>query len=379
MIDAPVAIGIIGCGNISEAYLGGGARSDLVRVKAVADLRMEAAEARAKAYGVEAMSIEGLLSDPDIEILVNLTVPLAHAEVDRAILDAGKHIYSEKPLAARFEDALEVMELAAAKGLCVGCAPDTFMGGAHQAARHAIDEGVIGKVVGGHVAVQSHGMESWHPNPAFFFKFGGGPVHDMGPYYITQLVNLLGPVRRVTAQASMGSPTRTVTSQPLAGTVIEVEVATTVNGVLGFESGANVSFAASWDVWKHERAPIELYGIEGSMLVPDPNFFGGEVLVSDRDGAWSQVDGSAHPFGLPNRKTNSGSMVADYRTVGLVDMACAMRAGRPHRASGELALHVLEVMDAFAKSSKEGRHVTMTTGCHRPASVPMGSGESVLV
>ena len=375
----PVSIGIIGCGHISDAYLTGGARSSLVQVKAIADLDMDVARAKAAAHGVRAESVDGLLADPDIEIVVNLTVPLAHAEVDRRILDAGKHVYSEKPLAASFAEGEAVMELAAREGLSVGCAPDTFMGGAHQAARRAIDEGVIGAVVAGHAAVQSHGMESWHPNPAFFFEHGGGPIHDIGPYYITQLVNLLGPVERVASHATKGFATRTVTSEPRRGTVIEVEVPTTVNGVLAFANGANLSITASWDVWKHDRRPMELYGTEGSMLVPDPNFFGGEVLVSERDGEWRAIDIGPHPFGAPTRKNNVGDDIADYRMIGLVDMAVALRAGRDFRASGARALHVLEVMEALLRSSAEGRHIELETVCTRPEPVPQGTDERVFL
>ncbi len=220
------------------------------------------------------MPVDALLADPDIEIVINLTVPLAHGPVSRQIITAGKHVYSEKPLAARFTEAQALMLAAAGRGVRVGCAPDTFLGAAHQACRRAIDAGRIGRPIAGAAAVLSHGMEHWHPNPEFFFKRGGGPIHDIGPYYVTQLVNLLGPVTRVTAQASTASPTRTVTSEPRRGQVIEVEVPTTVNGVLSFASGANVSLTASWDVWKHMRLPFEIYGSEGSMLVPDPNFFG---------------------------------------------------------------------------------------------------------
>jgi predicted dehydrogenase len=220
-------------------------------------------------------------------------------------------------------------------------------------------------------------MEHWHPNPEFFFKRGGGPVLDIGPYYVTQLVNVLGPVERVAAQATMGSATRTVSSEPLKGSVIQVEVPTTVNGLLSFANGASVTITTSWDVWKHQRAPFELYGTEGSMLVPDPNFFGGEPMVTTRDGDWMPIEISTHPFGKPNRQTQSGLRVADYRIVGVLDMAAAIRGNRKHRASGELAMHVLEVLDALERSSIEGRHVMIETPCERPEPVPRGEGEEV--
>ncbi|HTJ94694.1 MAG TPA: Gfo/Idh/MocA family oxidoreductase [Pararobbsia sp.] len=371
------AIGIIGCGNISDAYFKGAARSQLVKVKACADLRPEAAKAKAELYGVQALSVEALLADPEIEIVINLTVPAAHAPVCMQVLNAGKHVYLEKPLSAQFAAAREVIALADAKGLRVGCAPDTFFGASHQAARRAIDEGRIGQAVGGTVAVLSHGMEHWHPNPEFFFKPGGGPILDLGPYYITQLVNMLGPVARVSGITTIGNPVRVVTSEPLKGTKIEVEVPTSVNGLLEFANGANVTLSASWDVWRHQREPIEIYGTEGSLLVPDPNFFGGTPKISERDGDWKAIDITAHPFGVNNRTKGNGDPVADYRIVGVLDMATAIQQGRAHRASGKLALHVLEVLEAFERSSNEGRHIVIESQCERPAAVPLGTGEEV--
>ncbi|MEM7443732.1 MAG: Gfo/Idh/MocA family oxidoreductase [Pseudomonadota bacterium] len=374
----PVAIGIIGCGNISDSYFKGAATSKLVTVKACADLKHELAVEKAETYGSTAVSVDDLLADKDISIVINLTVPLAHAQVSRQILEAGKHVYTEKPLAAEFKDAKAVLELADRKGLRVGSAPDTFMGAAHQAARRAIDDGKIGRVVAGAAAVISHGMEHWHPNPSFFYKPGGGPILDIGPYYITQLVNLLGPVARVTAVATRGLSTRTVTSEPLAGSTIDVEIATNVNGILDFVSGANVTLTATWDVWKHEKLPFEIYGTEGSLLVPDPNFFGGEVEISAQDSDWQSLDISAFPFGVPNR-ANNDAMVADYRMIGLFDMAAAIDSGRPHRASGALALHVLEVMEGLQTSSDTGQHVAMQTRPDRPEPVPLGAGEEVFL
>jgi predicted dehydrogenase len=376
-MTAETAVGIIGCGTISDAYLKGAARSGLIRVTSVADIRHEAAEAKAREYGARAVSVSDLLANPAIAIVINLTVPAAHAAVSLRIIDAGKHVYSEKPLAVLTAEARPLMRAAAVRGLRIGCAPDTFLGGAHQACRSAIDDGRIGQPIAGAATVLSHGMEHWHPNPGFFYQRGGGPILDVGPYYVTELVNLLGPVKRVTAVATKPSATRTVTSEPLAGQQINVEVSTTVNGVLEFASGANVSLSTSWDVWKHGRAPIEIYGTEGSMLVPDPNFFGGEPQLSRRDGAWEPIDITPHPFGASNRVSRAGKEVADYRIIGLLDMAAAIRAGRKHRASGELALHVLEVLQAFERSSAERQHVTIESSCERPEALPLGTGEDV--
>jgi predicted dehydrogenase len=372
-----VKLGIIGCGNISDAYLKGGARSRLVAVKAVSDIVPEAAKAKAEAYGVAAVPFERMIEDPEIDIVVNLTVPLAHAEVSHHAIAAGKHVYSEKPFAATFAEARELTAAARAKGVRLGSAPDTFLGASHQTVRRELDAGRIGRVVAGAACFATRGMEHWHPNPSFFFKRGGGPVLDIGCYPITQLVNCLGPVESVTAHASRGYQTRTVTSEPRKGEVIEVEVPTTVNGVLAFANGANVSFTASWDIWKHTRLPIELYGTEGSLLNPDPNFFGGTVRFSERNGDWQELPIDAQPFGTPNRKTNAGLDVADYRMIGVLDMACAIAEGRPHRANGDLALHVLEVMEALERSSVEGRHIRIETICERPDPVPPGRDKEV--
>jgi predicted dehydrogenase len=365
----PLIIGIIGCGNISEAYFSGAGGSPLVRVKACADVHHPAAQARAAQFGVDAVAVDALLADPEIALVINLTIPAAHASVGRLVIDAGKHLYLEKPLAADWNDACALVAHAAARGVRIGCAPDTFLGAAGQASRRAIDAGLIGRPIGGAAAFVSHGMEHWHPNPAFFFQPGGGPLHDMGPYYVTQLINLLGPVHRVSASASIGNAVRTITSAPLRGQQIEVSVPTTVNGSLEFACGANVALSASWDVWQHQRAPIELYGTDGSMVLPDPNFFGGTPQLSRHGGAWADIDISAHPFGADNRTLGSGRVVADYRIAGVLDMALAIAQGRPHRASGELALHVLEVLDCLVRSASEGRHVTLTTTCARPAAL----------
>jgi predicted dehydrogenase len=375
----PIKLGIVGCGNISDAYFKGAARSKLVAVAACADMQPEAARGKAQAFEVEARSIEALLDDPEITIVVNLTVPVAHAEVSARIIEAGKHVYSEKPLGVTVAEARALVDAAAAKGVRVGSAPDTFLGAAHQAVRRAVDAGRIGRVVTGAVCFATHGMEGWHPNPTFFFKRGGGPVLDIGCYPITQLLNVLGPVARVTAEASRSSATRTVTSEPLQGQVIEVEVSTTVNGVLAFANGANVAFTASWDIWKHSRPPIELHGSEGSILNPDPNFFGGTPRLSEAGGDWQELPIDGHPFGAPNRPLRSGAMVADYRLVGVLDMATAIAEGRPHRCNGNLALHALEVMEALEFSSLEGRHIAIRSPGDRPAPVPLGAGEDVFL
>ncbi|MCW0021315.1 Gfo/Idh/MocA family protein [Rhizobium sp. BT-226] len=377
MSASPMNVGIIGCGVISTAYIRGGARSRHIQVKSVADIREDAARSQASAMGVGYATIDEMLADPSIEIVINLTVPNAHAEVSTRILEAGKHVYSEKPLTVSVEEANALLQLAAKRGLRVGCAPDTFLGASHQACRALLDDGKIGTVLGGAASFLSRGMEAWHPNPDFFFKPGGGPVLDLGPYYITTLVNLLGPVRTVTATASTGYPTRKIGSGDRAGEEIAVETPTSYSALLTFESGARFSLDASWDVWKHQRSPIEIYGTEGSLLVPDPNFFGDEPKVTERGGDWQAVDISAFAFGERNRTLRTGREVADHRSIGVVDMALAIRQGRPHRASGELALHVLDVLLAIGMSAAESRVIEIGSSCERPLPISPGLDETV--
>ncbi|HKJ63391.1 MAG TPA: Gfo/Idh/MocA family oxidoreductase [Hyphomicrobiales bacterium] len=372
-------LGIVGCGNISDAYLRGGANSNIVAVKSVADINREAADAKAEAYGVSSVSVDDLLADPEIQIVINLTIPQAHAAVSHRVIAAGKHVYSEKPFAVTFAEALELVAAAAAKDLRIGSAPDTFLGAGHQTVRRLIDEGRIGAVTGGAVTFANPGMEMWHPNPFFFYQKGGGPVLDIGCYPITQLVNCLGPVRSVVAHASKGREKRTITSEPHNGEEIIVEIPTTVNGVLDFANGANVSFTASWDIWKHQRQPIEFYGTEGSILNPDPNFFGGDVKISKRNEDWESVEIGAQPFSKPNRSAGGGREVADYRMAGVFDMAAAISQGRPHRANGNLALHVLEIMESLELSASESRRVFTESTCERPEPVPPGEGEDVFL
>ncbi|MFT6451771.1 MAG: putative dehydrogenase [Halocynthiibacter sp.] len=363
-----LGIGIIGCGNISAAYLKLSPLFKALEMRAVADMNMEAAEARAKEFGVRAETVEGLLAADDISLVLNLTIPDAHFAVTKQILEAGKHAYSEKPMVLSLEEGETLREIAAAKGLRVGSAPDTWMGGAHQAARAIIDSGEIGEITSGTAHVMSAGMEMWHPNPDFFFLPGGGPMLDLGPYYVTNLVQLLGPVKRLAALTSSASPTRTITSEPRNGEKIPVKTPTNIHALLEFVSGATITLSTSWDVFSHRHANMELYGTKGSIYVPDPNFFGGKVETAGKDGVISELAQPEHPFGVPNQDHKQG-MVANYRTAGLADMAQAIVEGRPHRCSLELALHVVEVMTSALKSGEEGRFIEMQTSCARPAAV----------
>ena len=360
MSSSLTRVGLVGCGNVSSTYLGNAHLfAATLRVVACADVDAAAAERTAAAHGIVALEPDALLADPGIDIVLNLTVPGAHLSVARAAVSAGKHVYVEKPLGTSVEGARALLAEAEARGVRVGGAPDTFLGAAHQTARRLVSEGALGRIIGGSAAVLDRGMEDWHPNPAPFYAAGGGPLFDMGPYYITALVSLLGPAARVVARGRVGVGQRTVRVGPNAGTPIPVEVPTSVDAIVGFAQGAEIVLSASWDVWRHQRAHIELHGTEGSMILPDPNWFGGPVLLSRRGGPWRDVGDAGLPFGQANRRLGDGSDVADYRMLGLADMAAAIRDGRPHRADGTLALHVLEIMSAVAASGRDGREIRL--------------------
>ena len=354
----PVGIGVIGCGNISSAYLTAAKKFEILNIVALADARIEAAQARAAEFGLKSVSVAALLADPDVEIVLNLTVPLAHVEVGLRALAAGKHAYSEKPLGVNVAEARKLVAAADAAGLRLGSAPDTFLGGAHQTARQCIDQGLIGRAVGGTAFFMCPGHERWHPNPGFYYQPGGGPMLDMGPYYITDLVNLLGPVESVIGVATRPRSERTISSEPLKGQRIPVHIATHVTGALLFVSGAAVSVTMSFDVAKHRHVPLEIYGEAGSLLVPDPNFFGGQIEFAATGEQWREIP------------TEHGYADGNFRVIGVADMAQALRSNRPHRASGALAFHVLEVMEAFQISSDEGRAIAIGSRPPRPAPMP---------
>ncbi|HUX75014.1 MAG TPA: Gfo/Idh/MocA family oxidoreductase [Anaerolineae bacterium] len=353
-------VGLIGCGNISGAYVKGCTAFRILDVVACADIVTSRAEARAREFGIpNACPVDELLSDPEIQIVVNLTVPQAHAEVSLAAISAGKNVHSEKPLAVAREDGRRVLAAAREQRVLVGCAPDTFLGGGLQTCRKLIDDGWIGKPVAATAFMTSRGPESWHPDPEFLYQLGAGPLFDMGPYYLTALVNLLGPVKRVTGSTQISFPERLITSQPHYGTEIKVRTPTHVAGVVDFGSGAVGTIITSFDVWAANLPRIEIYGSEGSLSVPDPNTFGGPVRIwRPEAGEWREV-----PL---THSTDVG------RGIGVADMAHALAYGRPHRASGELAYHVLDVMHAFEEASKTGGHVEIESHCPRPAPLPMG-------
>ncbi|MGV3615821.1 MAG: Gfo/Idh/MocA family protein [Fimbriimonas sp.] len=356
---APLRVGIVGIGNISGIYLKtlGGYRS--TEVVAVADLDLSRAEKAAEEHGIpHALAPEALLTHPDVDLVLNLTVPKAHAAVALQAVRAGKHVYNEKPLATDLIEAQQLIEEAKVKGVIVGCAPDTVLGSGIQTARAALDEGVIGEVVGAQASMLARGPEPWHPNPEFFYKPGGGPMLDMGPYYLTALVTLLGPVVKTTGMARASFPTRVVGSGPLQGNVIHVETPTHFVGAAEFGNGAVASLNISFDVYHSWAAnPITIYGSEGTMHVPDPNNFSGDVKVRRHDEDEFRVIPVRHGHG------------ENSRGIGVLDIAYAIREGRAPRASGELALHVLEAMLSFERSSVEERHIRLENKVARPVAM----------
>ena len=354
-------IGIIGVGTISAQYFAQFPTLPGLRVVAVADVNEARAAEVAAEHGVEALSVDALLADPRIDAVLNLTIPAAHVELATRALRAGKHVYGEKPLGLDPCEAAAMLELARRQGLRVGSAPDTVLGTGVQTARALLDSGAIGKPVAAAVHWSSPGHELWHAAPQFYYQPGGGPLFDMAPYYLTSLVTLLGPVVRVSGAATRSDRQRTIATGGQAGTVIPVEVDTHVSAILEHANGLTSTLTVSFDVWASRVPLFELYGTAGTIAVPDPNRFSDpvEVWTVDRP-EWTEVPASAG-------YADAG------RGVGLADLAHAIETDRPHRASGELAFHVLEIMDAVLRAGHESRVVELTSTVERPEPVPFGA------
>jgi len=363
-----VKVGIIGCGNISGIYFQNCKQYPVLDLVACADLDVERAKARATEFGVpNAYTVEELLADLSIEIVINLTIPVAHADICLKALEVGKHVYVEKPLAVTREQGQAVLELARSKGLRVASAPETFMGGGIQTCRKLIDDGCIGTPVAASGFMMCGGHESWHPDPDFYYQKGGGPMFDMGPYYLTAFVTLLGSMRSVTGAAKITYPERTITSQPKFGTKITVNTPTHIAGVIEFASGAIGTLITSFDTPVSGDLPsIEIYGSAGTLRVPDPNGFGGSIRIR-RAGAseWSEV-----PLEFGYNDNNRG--------IGVADLAYAIQSGRQHRANGEMAYHVLEAMHGFHDAASSGVRYDMRSTCERPAPMPSGLPHNTL-
>ncbi|MDQ8186457.1 Gfo/Idh/MocA family oxidoreductase [Pelagicoccus sp. SDUM812002] len=359
-----IKIGVIGCGNISPQYFKGANLYSEIEIAACADLNLDFAKARAEEFGIpQALSVDELLADPELDIVLNLTTPQFHAPLNLRILEAGKHAYCEKPFATNREEGKQVLELATAKGLRVGCAPDTFLSSPLQTARKLVDEGFIGKVFGGTAVFACAGHERWHPNPEFYYKLGGGPVLDMAPYYFTALANLMGPVVSVVSSGKQVFAERTVGSGPLEGSQIAVETLTHNVSILEFANGATVSALFSFDVQgEHDLPMLTLYGTEGNLSLPDPNRFDGDLRVCRSSGSWESLSLQHNYEGA--------------RALGLADMAAAIRSERPHRANGEMAFHVFDVMLACEESAASGQRVQVKSRFERLPVIGASEGGS---
>ncbi|MCL2880299.1 MAG: Gfo/Idh/MocA family oxidoreductase [Treponema sp.] len=362
-------IGIVGIGKISGIYLANlsGMFGKRIKLSGVTDLIPARSEKAAKEYNLKLFdSADDMVHSPDIDIILNLTQPQNHYEVAMAALNAGKHVYNEKPLSVKREEGSRLVKAAADKKVRIGGAPDTFLGPGAQTCRKLIDDGWIGKPVAANAFMLSHGVEDWHPDPEFYYKPGGGPMFDMGPYYLTALINLLGPVARISGSAQKGQAERLITSEPLNGTKITVDVPTHVAGVLDFCSGVVGVIITSFDIWSNSMPFIEIYGTEGTLQVPDPNYFRGEVrLRRFRDENWSSVP---LILGEPDKVADRDNWhrLNNLRGAGITDMAEAIEQGRPHRACGEMTYHVLDVMQGIHDASASGRYYDVPSTCRRP-------------
>ena len=375
--QGPFRVGLVGCGRISDIYLKTCDRFDELAVVACASLDIEQSRAKAERYGVpKACTPDEIFADPAIDCVLNLTIPAVHARISMAALEAGKHVYSEKPFVTDLEDGQRILALAEREGLQVGCAPDTFLGGRWQTCRKLMDSGVIGAPTGVAAFVGTHGVERHNPNPDFYYQAGGGPLLDLGPYYLTAMIVLLGPVRRVCGLSRRTFDRRMIETGPRTGESVEVEVDTHVLGMMEFASGVIGSMTMSFDVWDSETPRLEIYGEEGTICIPDPdpvhgaNIFQGEV--------WYQTRETSRWAYQPRRKGIDGWQVAanthgfneDSRGLGLLDLACAVRDRRPVRASGVMAQHVCEVMAGMQSASKSGRYVDVASTCPVPEPLP---------
>ena len=360
-----IKAGIVGCGNISGIYLKNltGMFADRVEVAAVCDLIPEKALAAQKEYKIPKayFTDEEIMADEEIELIVNITTPDQHCPVNLMALSAGKHAYCEKPLATCRADGERQVALAKEKGLLLGGAPDTFLGGGIQTCRKLIDDGVIGDVVAVNASMRCRGHESWHPSPAFYYKKGGGPMFDMGPYYLTCLINLAGAADSVMAYTRITFPQRRITSEPLRGTTVDVEVPTHIAGLIRFENGAVGTLTTSFDVYDDHQACVEVFGSRGSLLVPDPNGFGGPVkLLRENAAHYEEVP---IPFGY----------CENSRGLGVADMCAAISEGRAPRADCAQTFHVLDIMCAFHESAEQKKEIRLQKGFARTPALPLGS------
>lgn len=365
----PLIIGIVGCGNISDTYLENVNLFPHVALLSCADIDASRSKNKAAKYGIKTTSVNDMLQDKDIQLIINLTVPSAHFELSLSALRAGKHIYTEKPLATSYAHGLQLVNEAASRSLLIGSAPDTFLGAAGRRARALVDKNHIGTPITGTAFMMGHGMEHVHPDPQFYYQPGAGPLFDMGPYYLTMLINLLGPVRKVMAMSCTGYNERLITADgPLQNTRFPVGTPTSIYAILEFKSGAIISFGTSWDVYKHSNHYIEIHGTKGSMRMPDPDTFGGTVSVSSLGQPWTDYNTDNDLFGKINFPFDN-PQIANYRMLAVANMAQSIQDNTQPIANGELALHVLDVMECIVQSSEQSSSIDLRSTVNQPVAL----------
>ena len=366
-------IGLIGCGHIAETYFRAEKYFNNIKIIKCADINEKASKRCALNFGIKSVTVNELLKDNEIEIILNLTIPKAHYQISKKALINGKHVYSEKPLAINLNDGKKLLKISKKKKLYLGNAPDTFLGGGIQKSKELVEKNIIGNVKLGNAVFAFPGIQSYHPNPEpWFTKKEGGPVIDMGPYYITALVNLLGPAKKVTGTIIQGQKYRTIGIGPKKGKKFKVECPTTYLSTITFKNDSVIRLTLSFDVIAHQRNHIELYGEKGSMIVPDPNMFGGSVLTCNKLGDnWKEFKTTKMPLGRINIRTQSSRANetptnANYRGVGLSEMAYSIENKRKHLCSGEISLHVLDIITSIMKAARSGKIQYINTFCAKP-------------
>ena len=366
-------VGLIGCGHIAETYFRAEKYFNNIKIIKCADINLKAARKCSKEYGVKFLSVNEILKDQEVEIILNLTIPKAHYEISKKALLNGKHVYSEKPLAINLKDGKELLKISRRKKLYLGNAPDTFLGGGIQKSKELVEKNIIGKIKLGNAVFAFPGIQSYHPNPEpWFAKLEGGPVIDMGPYYITALVNFLGPAKKVSGRIINGSKYRTIGIGPKKGRKFKVNCPTTYLSTITFKNNTVIRLTLSFDVIAHQRNHIELYGEKGSMIVPDPNMFGGSVFTCKKLGDnWKEFKTTKMHLGKINIRTqssraNEAPTNANYRGAGLSEMAYSIEKKRKHLCNGEISLHVLDIITSIMKASKSGVNQSINTDCIKP-------------
>ena len=376
-------IGLIGCGNIAETYFRSQDYFNNINFIACADKFPEAAKKCAEQYKIKSLTVDEILNDNDVDVILNLTIPQAHYEISKLALESGKHVYSEKPMSIKYDEAKELVDLANKKNLYIGNAPDTFLGGGGQLARQFVDKGEIGQVLTGNFIFAFPGVQEFHPNPESWFQSGGGPVIDMGPYFFTTLVNLLGPVKNVRSRGKKFSNQRDYLVGQKKGQSFDVEISTSVMFDVEFENEAIVQGFISFDVQNHARNHMELYGTKGSLVVPDPNMFGGPVLLSRELGSeWQEISVEDKYLGKTNIVNHSGRSnetpkQSNYRGVGLSEMIYSIENKKHHRCNGNLALHVLDIIESTILASETKKEVNLRSTCNQP--IPLTEEEVKLL